>query len=156
MFLFEQLKLEKKFNRLLQTVAAIVILSAAFLAQQTPGAPEKDKAIERELKANETLDYKIELKAGEFLNAAVNQRGIDVVVVVRVFAPDNSKTARIDSSNEDYVDEPIALEAKSEGSYRIKISSLDKNVPNVRYEIKINEPVSADIYAIRPFSNKFA
>ncbi len=100
-----------------------------------PVALEKDKVIEREL------------KAGEFLVVAVHQRGIDVVVCV--FAPDNSKTARIDSPNEDYADEPIALEAKSDGNYRIGISSLDKNAPTGRYEIKINGLVPADVYAKR-------
>ncbi len=139
-------------KRFLQIIAAIFILSAAFSAQQTPVALEKDKAIERELKAGETHDYQIELKAGEFLNAAVNQRGIDVVV--RVFAPDNAKIAEVDSPNEDQGDEPIALEAKSDGIYRIEISSLDKTVPTGRYEIRINELVPADVYAVRVAENK--
>src|SRR4029077_10170146 len=68
---------------------------------------------------------------------AVNQRGIDVVV--RVFAPDGSRIAEIDSPNGTQGDEPVALEAKAAGTYRVEISSLGKDAPPVRYEIRIIE-----------------
>ncbi|MGI8811109.1 MAG: erythromycin esterase family protein, partial [Pyrinomonadaceae bacterium] len=98
---------------------------------------ELNKPIERELKASETQAYKIALEKGQFLSAVVNQRGIDVVVTV--FAPDKSKIAEIDSPNGTHGDEPIALEAKVAGTYRVEISSFEKNVQPGRYVIRINE-----------------
>jgi erythromycin esterase len=108
---------------------------------------DQGKPIERELKGSETHAYKIKLEAGDFLNAAVNQRGVDVVV--RVFAPDGNKIADIDSPNGTQGDEPIALQAKIPGAYRVEVSSLEPTAPPGRYEIRINEILSSEAYARR-------
>jgi erythromycin esterase len=108
---------------------------------------EQSKPIERELRAGETHAYQIKLEAGGFLNAAVNQRGVDVVV--RVFGPDGRKIAEIDSPNGTQGDEPVLLEAKTNGMYRIEVSSLDPAAPPGRYEIRINELLSGEAYARR-------
>jgi erythromycin esterase len=134
----------------------IFAVSVGF-AQQPPSSTtsvdaqllEQSKPIERQLSSGETHAYKITLKAGQYLNAAVNQRGVDVVV--RVFAPEGEKIADIDSPNGKQGDEPIALEAKATGTFRIEVSSLEKvaTVPAGRYEIRINEILSAEQYAAR-------
>lgn len=108
---------------------------------------ELSKPVERELKGGETHAYKISLEAGQFWGAAVKQRGVDVVV--RIFAPDSSKIAEIDSPNGAEGDEPIALEAKSAGTYRIEVSSLEKDAQPGRYEIRTNEILSAEDYTRR-------
>src|SRR6266576_1586956 len=110
---------------------------------------EQHKPIERELKAKETHAYALSLDAGQFLDAAVNQRGIDVVV--RVFAPDGKLVAEIDSPNGKQGDEPIALEAREGGTYRIEVSQLEQagNNPAGRYEIRVNEILSAAAYGRR-------
>ena len=113
---------------------------------------EQHKPVEREVKAGETHAYTIALEAGQFLGAAVNQRGIDVIV--RVFAPDGSKIAEIDSPNGTQGDEPIALEAKTAGTYRIEVSPLEQGAPPGRCEIRINEILSAAAYAKRLAENK--
>lgn len=118
-------------------------------AQVEPRPLEQGKPAERELKAGETHAYQITLEQGQFLGAAVNQRGIDVVV--RVFAPDGGKITDIDSPNGTQGDEPIALEAKTPGTYRIEVSPLEQegNTSAGRYEIRINEILSADAYTKR-------
>jgi erythromycin esterase len=113
---------------------------------------EQRKPVEREVKAGETHAYTIALEAGQFLGAAVNQRGIDVIV--RVFAPDGSKIAEIDSPNGTQGDEPIALEARTAGTYRIEVSPFVQGAQPGRYEIRINEILSADAYAKRLAENK--
>ena len=125
--------------------------------QQTPSTAagtearplEAGKPVERELKAGETQAYTIALEAGQFLGAAVNQRGIDVVV--RLFAPDGKRLAEIDSPNGRQGDEPIALEVKAAGTYRVEVSPLaeEGNSSPGRYEIRIDEILSADAYAKR-------
>ncbi|MDT7540103.1 MAG: erythromycin esterase [Acidobacteriota bacterium] len=150
-----------KLSRVIILLSGIVIFTAQVsLAQEASSSTaqveaqqlEQRKPIERELKAGETHAYKITLEAGQFLNAAANQRGIDVVV--RIFAPDGSKIAEIDSPNGTQGDEPIALEAKTAGTYRIEIASLDKDAKPGRYEIRINELLSAKDYAARLAENR--
>ncbi|MBV9960151.1 MAG: PPC domain-containing protein, partial [Acidobacteria bacterium] len=123
----------RKPSRLIFRLCVMLICTAQLLlAQQTssPAVPdaaqplEQGKPIARELKAKETHAYSIALETGQFLKAAVNQRGIDLLV--RVFAPDGSKLAEIDSPNGDQGDEPIALAAKTAGTYRIEVSSLEE------------------------------
>jgi erythromycin esterase len=79
----------------------------------------------------------------------VDQRGIDVVV--RVFGPDGGKIAEIDSPNGKRGDEPIALQAKTAGMYRIEVIPHKEGGDTAvgRYEIRINEILSAAAYAER-------
>ncbi|HEY0427185.1 MAG TPA: erythromycin esterase family protein, partial [Pyrinomonadaceae bacterium] len=143
-------------KRFLQTIGAIFVFGIAAFAQTTsvdaPAALQNGLPIERELKAEETHAYTIALEKGQFLGAAVNQRGIDVVV--RIFAPDASKIAEIDSPNGTQGDEPIELEAKTAGTYRIEVVSLEKEAVAGHYEIKISEILSAQQYAARLADNK--
>lgn len=138
----------KKFPLLIVT---LFLLSTLAIAQPVvpPAALENGKPLERELKAGENHSYTIGLETGQFLDAAVNQRGIDIIV--RVFAPDNSKIAEIDSPNGIEGDEPIALEARTAGTYRIEVTPLTEegNTAAGRYEIRINEILSAQAYAAR-------
>ena len=113
---------------------------------------EPGKPVERELKNGETHVYQIVLSVGQFLDAAVNQRGVDVVV--RIFAPDDSKLAEIDSPNGDQGDEPVVVEAKASGTYRVEVSPLEEVSQQGKYEIRINELLSADAYVKRLAENK--
>jgi erythromycin esterase len=143
---------------LVVTLLSVVLISPAIvLGQQSPQPTAQVEAqklephapIERALVANETQAYSITLESGQFLDAAVDQRGVDVVV--RVFGPDGKLIAEIDSPNGAKGDEPIALEAKTTGTYRIEISPLKQAGDGSagRYEIRINELLSADAYAKR-------
>jgi erythromycin esterase len=140
----------RKHKEFLFPAVAVYLLIAAFctsVLSQTPVALESGKPIERELKTGDTQSFNVRLEAGQFFDAVVNQRGIDVVV--KIFAPDGNKIAEIDSPNGSQGDEPIALEAKIAGTYRIEIAALEKDAKPGRYEIRINEIVSADAYAKR-------
>lgn len=155
----------------MRTAVALLVFLTCFLlfgarpnlAQQTSSTTsgstdaqllEPGKPIERELKAKESHSYTVELKMGQFLSAAVSQRGIDVVV--RLFAPDGSKIAEIDSPNGRQGDEPIALEAKAAGAYRIEVipNKQGGDAAAGRYEIRINEILSAEDYARRQAEHK--
>src|SRR6188508_3337387 len=111
--------------------------SSSQIVQTETQRLELNKSVERDLTAIDSHSYTIDLKSGEYLNAVVNQKGIDVSV--RILAPDNSKIADIDSPNGDKGEEPIRLEAKMSGTYRIEISSPRKDAPAGRYEISVKE-----------------
>ena len=143
-------------SRFVTLLSAVLIFPGwSTVAQQSPRPTaqveaqqlEQRKPIERTLEGKETHAYTIALEAGQFLDAAVNQRGVDVVV--RVFAPDATLLAEIDSPNGTKGDEPIAFEAKAAGKYRIEVSPLDQpdNISRGKYEIRINEILLPDAYA---------
>jgi erythromycin esterase len=137
-------------KRLLQVFIAILVsfvFAFGQMAQTETTAIENGKPIERQLKAAEIHNFNVRLEAGQFFDAAVDQRGIDVVV--NVFAPDGNKIAEIDSPNGIQGDEPIAFQAKTVGTYRIEVASLEKDAQPGRYEIRINEILSAGAYAAR-------
>jgi erythromycin esterase len=138
-------------------LAVIAGVSARPAVAQQPASPtvvrgeaqrlEPGKPVERGLKAGETHRYTVALTNGQFLDAVVHQRGIDVVV--RISGPDGAKLAEVDSPNGDQGDEPIELEAKAAGTYRIEVSSLEKDASPGRYEIRINAVLSPEAYASR-------
>ena len=108
---------------------------------------EAGKQIEREIAAGDLHTYQINLEAGQFLRAVVNQRGIDLVVTV--VGPDGKKIADIDSPNGVNGPEPVNLSAKTTGAYRIEVRSLDKDAKPGRYDVKIEELLSAADYSVR-------
>lgn len=139
---------------MIKSVLLLVLLSvnSMAIAQQVSASAEATllepgKPIGRDLKASQIHTYTIKLSKGQFLGATVNQQGIDVLV--RIFEPAGTKAAEIDSPNGDQGDEPIALEAKNTGLYRIEVSSFEKEAKPGRYELRINELLSAQAYATR-------
>ncbi|MFH1024781.1 MAG: erythromycin esterase family protein [Planctomycetota bacterium] len=108
---------------------------------------ESGRPIERELAGGGSHFYALALEKGQFLDAVVDQRGIDVVI--RIFAPDGGRLAEIDSPNGTQGLEPVQLEANVPGTYRIEVRSLEANAPAGRYEIRINEILSTGAHAAR-------
>jgi CHAT domain-containing protein/Tfp pilus assembly protein PilF len=98
---------------------------------------EVGKPIERELKGGETHTYEIALEAGQFINAIVEQRGIDVAV--QVVAPNGKQLMEVDSPNGDKGDEPVTLITEAAGVYRVNVKSLEKDAPIGKYEIRVND-----------------
>ncbi len=113
-------------------------LSASAQPQAAPAEVrqlEPGKPIERQLKASETHIYEIALAVNQYLQAVVNQKGIDVVV--QVLAPDGKPLLEVDSPNGTDGAEPVQLIATVSGRYQLKVSSLEKNAPAGRYEIRL-------------------
>jgi hypothetical protein len=98
---------------------------------------EAGKPIEQELKAGELHSYRIALNSNQFLRVIVDQRGIDVVVVL--FGPDGKQIIEVDSPNGTQGPERVSLTTPVGGQYRLDIRSLEKGVPAGRYEAKIEE-----------------
>jgi len=98
---------------------------------------EPRKPIERELAGDQAHSYHLVLKAGQYLHAVVEQRGIDVVVAV--FAPDGKKVAEVDSPNGSAGTEPVSLVAEATGTYRLEVRSLEATAAAGRYEVKVEE-----------------
>lgn len=117
--------------------SARMFWGASSKAQDKQGAVlEPEKPIERELAGGEAHSYQLALAAGQYARVAVDQRRINVAVLV--LDPNSKKIAEADmfSIGES---ESISLVAETSATYRLEVRSLDQTAPKGRYEIKINE-----------------
>ena len=93
--------------------------------------------IERELEGGQSHSYRITVAAGQYLNAVVDQRGIDVVVTL--FGPDGKQLIEIDSPNGKRGPEPVSWIVETGGDYQLAVRSLEKDAARGRYELRIVE-----------------
>ena len=102
-----------------------------------------------QLKRGESHSYRITLTAGQFVNALVEQQGIDAVVTV--FSPDGSQLSVTDSLNGRFGSEPILLLATIPGDYRIEIKCAAADADGT-YQIHVSavrEATAADKEYVR-------
>ncbi|PYT01151.1 MAG: hypothetical protein DMF63_04165 [Acidobacteria bacterium] len=108
------------------------------LAGQSPAQTlEVGKGIERELKGGESHLYRMRIEANQFLSAAAEQKGIDVVVILS--DPTGTKVKEVDSPNGTKGIEPLWYVTVIGGDFQIDVRSLEKEAKPGRYKIKINE-----------------
>ncbi len=93
--------------------------------------------ITRELSGGQTHSYQVTLTQGQYLEAVVEQRGIDVVVTV--FAPDGQKIVKVDSPIGTQGPERVMLVAETSGPYRLEVRSYDQIAKAGNYEAKLVE-----------------
>ncbi|HEX5718777.1 MAG TPA: tetratricopeptide repeat protein, partial [Thermoanaerobaculia bacterium] len=82
----------------------------------TPGT-----ALEAGLAGARSHSYRIGMAAGQYAALTVDQRGVDVVVVLN--APDGRVLRRVDGFTEDHGPEPLPFIAGEAGDYRVEVSS---------------------------------
>lgn len=132
------------------------IPTATSLAQETPvpadtEALEPGAPLEREMSGGEVHAYRLTLRSGQFLRAIVEQRGVDVVV--NVIGPDGEELAEVDGPTGVQGQETVEVSATATGTYRLEIrpwvNPQDEEVPTGRYEIRVDELLTAQQYAAR-------
>jgi CHAT domain-containing protein/tetratricopeptide (TPR) repeat protein len=104
-------------------------------ARLVPGAPRT-----LEITTDETHSYTVDLHAGDFLRAVVDQEGIDVAV--ELLGPDGRQVARVDGPGPvpEYGTEDLAALAASSGLHTIQVRGGVKNEPRARYRIRLESP----------------
>ena len=115
---------------------------------------EPGKTIEREMVAGVSHTYQIALEKGQFLRTVVYQRGIDLVVIVT--GPDGQKVSEVDSPNGTDGPELVSLSANASGVYRFEVRPLDTDAQPGRYDVKIEELLTAVEYSARRVEEKAA
>lgn len=131
----------------LRGIVSVLCLSlfVSLVFAQATDTPPALASQERELKGGETHSYRVALMAGQFLYALVEQKEIDVGIVL--FGPDGQEIAQTDSPIDRWGTEPILLLADKAGDYRVDVRSLVSRAAPGRYEIKIialREATAAD------------
>ncbi|HEV2763776.1 MAG TPA: erythromycin esterase family protein [Pyrinomonadaceae bacterium] len=99
------------------------------------------------MQGGDTHKYQVPLSAGQYLKVLVDQRGVDVVVAA--LGPDGVKISEVDSPNGTQGPEPVSIAAGASGVYQIEVRSLEANAAPGRYEIRIEEQLSAEQYRKR-------
>lgn len=103
--------------------------------------------VERMMRGGDVHKYQVPLSSGQYLKVVVDQRGVDVVVIA--FQPDGVKISEVDSPNGTQGPEPISVAASMSGVYQFEVRSLEANAAPSRYEIRIEELLSAEQYRSR-------
>src|SRR5262245_55851318 len=93
-----------------RSLAVGVVLSCCLLrwtgqSMQTTTPLVLNQPIECEIAAGATHSYTLTLDSGQYAHLVVDQRGVDVVV--SIYAPDGTTTARVDSPNGSSGVEPV-------------------------------------------------
>jgi CHAT domain-containing protein/tetratricopeptide (TPR) repeat protein len=99
------------------------------------GKLELGKPVAQELAGVATHVYGLNLTAGQFVHVIVEQRGIDVIVLL--IGPDGKKIVEVDSPNGTQGTEPLFVIAEVTGRYRLEVRSLEKAAPLGRYVITL-------------------
>ncbi len=106
-------------------------------SSQEPFELQSGVPIERELAGGESHRYRLRLDAGQYVHVVVEQRGIDVVVVV--LAPEGTKLVEMDSPTGTQGSESVSWVAAASGEYRLEVRALEKEARPGRYEIRVEE-----------------
>src|SRR5262245_30525862 len=99
------------------------------------------KAIERDLSGGENHSYTFALRAGQFVQAVVEQRGIDVAVAI--FGPDGKQLTKVDRPTSAQGHEIASLIAPSSGAYQLQIESPQSASVRGKYRVTLKEPRGA-------------
>src|SRR5579864_3716876 len=91
------------------TLAFGLLCASLAGAQQIPEL-KPNSSVERSLPGGQTDEYRIVLDAGQFFHTVVEQKGIDVEVVL--LGPDGQRIGQIDSFNNAWGPEPMVAIAE--------------------------------------------
>jgi CHAT domain-containing protein/Tfp pilus assembly protein PilF len=139
-------------SRCVRRLIPLIVLAAITLSlvdSRTPAQSppeirqlEIGKPIERELRGGQSHVYEIQLSAGQYLSAVIEQRGIDVAITV--MGTDGKPLIEADGPNGALGPERIGVIANVAGTYRFDVHSSAEDAPPGRYEIRIVESRAAN------------
>lgn len=131
--------------RIISLLMFVALVAGSVTAQEPAPVPRTEqldnktlfvsREVERPLAGGETHSFNINLSEGQFVEVRVDQRGIDVLL--RLYSPENKRIAEIDSPNSSQGRETVFALADRDGSYRLEVTSLSKEVPAGRYAIEM-------------------
>lgn len=114
--------------------------SQASPAQEQAGADTLavGQPVAREMRGSEEHTYQVKLSANQYARVTVEQKGIDVVLVLA--GADGKPLLEVDNNLSGTRGlEVVSLVAEVSGEYRLTLRSLDKGAPVGRYEIRIKD-----------------
>src|SRR4051812_41944038 len=123
---------------------SVLFCFALFLAPPVTGqvateSLQAGKAVEKSLAAGQTHSYTINLDKDQFVQLAVEQQGIEVLI--RVFLPGGNLLREFNSPNGSETTEYVEVISDAAGVYRIEITRAGEIDPSTsgKYVLKIVE-----------------
>jgi CHAT domain-containing protein/Tfp pilus assembly protein PilF len=119
------------------TIAAIILLLTAFMTFGQTDAPKPlpNQGLEREISGGEKHQYPFTLKANEFFQVRVEQKGIDVAV--EVLGANGKALAGMDSPNSQDGPETLSFTTTKAGKFTLQIYPIRKNAEKGIYLLKL-------------------
>ncbi|MBI4752169.1 MAG: CHAT domain-containing protein [Acidobacteria bacterium] len=105
---------------------------------QSPTSPislSMGKPIEKELKAGETHRYTLDLSAGEFVHLVVEQKAIDVVVMV--IDPAGNQVVQVNYFDRMYGPEPVFWIAAQSGVFEVQVVPYHPSPTAGKYNLEL-------------------
>jgi CHAT domain-containing protein/tetratricopeptide (TPR) repeat protein len=98
---------------------------------------ELGKILQRDINGDEIHNYQITLKKGQYLQVTVEQKGVDLEVIL--LSPDGKQLAISNSFNGANGPEPISIIAPTSGNYKLQVRRFkeDENPDSGSYEITL-------------------
>jgi CHAT domain-containing protein/tetratricopeptide (TPR) repeat protein len=118
------------------TLLVLIVLLVNVAAQTTPEELKPGEPVERELKAAASHSYRVALAAGQYLNVAVEQRGINVEVSLA--DPRGRVLISRDWWWREGTERLWAL-ADASGDYTLKVSASNQPVESGTYLVKVEK-----------------
>jgi CHAT domain-containing protein/tetratricopeptide (TPR) repeat protein len=106
-----------------------------------------DEVIQRRISGGESHFYSILLPINQYLRVSVDQRDIDLIVVL--FGPEGKEIASADSPNSRQGPEELSAITETEGTYRLELRSVENDAPQGIYKLQVDElraPTAQDLY----------
>jgi hypothetical protein len=124
---------------LLFSLPALLAAVLTIAGQGATTSLQTGPAVERALSGGQSHSYTIKLEKDQFLQLAVGQRGIDVVV--RIFLPDGKLLREFDSPTGTEGVDYVEMVADTPGTYQVEVTTLGDadSSTSGRYEIKVVE-----------------
>lgn len=119
-----------------------LIVQPVYSQSQVTNTPEittleLGKPIERELAGKEKHSYQITLSAGQYMQVALEQRGVDAAA--RLFDADGKQLVGYDAEPRPNSPEKLEYVAKADGVYRLDVTRVYPLLPTGKYEIQLKE-----------------
>ena len=115
-------------------VLFVMMFSSFSFGQETDARPLlPNQTVEREMTGADTHRYKFDLKANEFFQIRVEQKGVDVAL--KLLDADGTQLAAIDSPNGKAGPETLSFVADKAGEFVLEISGFDKEAEKGIYTI---------------------
>jgi CHAT domain-containing protein len=119
------------------------LVGLAVLGSLLPAAAPADEAtpitagavIERKMEPGETHRYEFALREGDYVQVAVEQKGVDVAQVVT--GPDGRTLLETDSSSVDHGPDPLAFVAPAAGRFVLSLGASSRISPGASYELRV-------------------
>ena len=125
---------------ILCVVICSLSLSAAAQSALEPATLAPGQPVEREIAGGESHAYQISLAAGQFLRVVVEQKGVNVALVLT--APDGKKVAEVNLTRYGEL-ESLSAEAAAGGEHQLTITAIGAGTPVGPYQVRLEVKASA-------------